>query len=189
MNEPAGLPGTSLEDVAKTVAIGLATALESDQIERRAWTLSTFGMSIDPFIEISQDAPLSDRLEWMGKYPGGGTDFNHAFERGIQLLKQMKAGGVEGADLVFLTDGDAGVRDETWRDWERLAEVMNARLIYVQIGEGENEALKERADLFAQVDYGDFTEGGSMEKLVIAITEDIIRAAEEGKRAHREIGL
>ena len=83
----------------------------------------------------------------LGRSSGGGTDFQHPLERGLEIIQG--AGAFRAADLVVVTDGDAPT--EGWgAAWRETATKAGVRLWAVLIGAAQTR-LNPLADGVAAI--------------------------------------
>ena len=117
--------GTS-EIVAKAIALGAAQVARGEGREYRLFSFS-WGDAIACEATSRQGWP--EHLAWGETTVGGSTDFNLARNHAMQAL-----GDLPHADLLFISDGEAGVNPQTAAAWRAFADKTGARLFYVAVG-------------------------------------------------------
>ena len=149
------------EIVAKGVALGCAQiARESDD---RPYMIFSFSSDQDVTIPVSSDDGWRTHIEWAQKTIGGGTDFGLALDTAIASLEQMDERGHK-ADIMFVSDGDAGVDDVTKEKWLAYKAATGARLIYIGVNSNPYmREIDELADLAIFVD--DVTDDDSQKQI------------------------
>lgn len=114
---------------AKALALGMCqAALENGQ------SYEVFGFSWQgecPTVNSTQG--WQEHLAWCNKFIGGGTDFDSALK--LAMEKVEKSGEeASNADIVFITDGEAGVSEDTKKKYLELKKKFGTRLIYLFVG-------------------------------------------------------
>lgn len=147
--------------VAKAIAFGLAKTLHEDRQEQRAYVIKTFGTENDGFIEIDERSDMNEVAKWAGEYFAGGTEFDYCFEDCLIVMEELEERDVIGADLVFITDGEAQLSDEHAEKWEELSERTGSRMLLVVVRDKARRFVRanviERvADLILKVDTQEF---------------------------------
>lgn len=123
---------------AKALALGMCqAALENGQ------SYEAFGFSWQgtyPSVDSTQG--WEEHLAWCSEFIGGGTDFDGALNRSMSLVE--KSGEeASNADIVFITDGEAGVNEKTAERYRELKKKLGTRLIYLFVGsEGMDDLNK-----------------------------------------------
>ena len=77
---------------------------------------------------------------------GGGTDFDPALRTAIEQIKSQPR-----ADMIFLTDGDAGVSRSVLNKVEKLKKTKGLRITTVLIGGGRTPAVEAMSDTVIRV--------------------------------------
>jgi uncharacterized protein with von Willebrand factor type A (vWA) domain len=125
----------SMRGARETCAKALALALT--QIAReggRDFMLAAFSSGGDPLLTVSADEAARDPaalLRWAERSLGGGTDFGPPLLAAAEWIR-----GREGADLIFVSDGEAVPPEDAAREWIRLREETGARLLFVAVARG-----------------------------------------------------
>lgn len=134
----SGSMGGARRVVAMAVALGIAQAAKADG---RDYVLFTFGTAKDGIKMITSKDNWQAHLEWASQVYGGGTDFDYAIGEGIRLLPTLTR-----PDFLFVSDGEAGVADETVRAWKDYSGRTGARMFYVPVGYGGYVDIDNLAD-------------------------------------------
>lgn len=147
---------------AKAIALGLALLARD---EGREFCLAAFSSEHDPLITVSSEEIARNPgalLNWAEAARWGGTCFNRP------LLAAMEwVGNRTGADILFISDGEARPSQEVAEKWRAFRKQHGARLLYVPVARG----------------YGD------MEKLADRVFPASELLPETGESIAREIGL
>jgi uncharacterized protein with von Willebrand factor type A (vWA) domain len=172
--------------IAKGVALGIARALMADQtIVDREFTMHYFDASD---VESMKNLPYvtnrshwKEFVEWASMRASGGTRFDTAVMFAIEKLRELADRGVHGADLLFITDEESRLSDETILAWNNLKEEIGCNLILVSIT-GNNQwmdsQIKEVADLAIAVDSANFD--SEADDIVKQITTTIVKGELSG---------
>jgi uncharacterized protein with von Willebrand factor type A (vWA) domain len=124
---------------AKAITLGMCRAAEENGQE---W--SAFGFSDGEYTDvITQDTPADVQFKWATYEIGGGTDFNEAILRAIDILKDMEDPTL--ADIVMITDGCAQVDDATGKTLRELKEQYGTRFIVIFVDTATNINLQPDA--------------------------------------------
>lgn len=116
--------------------------------EKRAFALITFHHKVTSVQTWpTARAMVEEIMAVLGRSSGGGTDFQHPLERGLEIIKG--AGAFRSADLVVVTDGDAPT-DGWGKTWREAASKLGVRLWAVLIGYAETR-LNPLADGVAAI--------------------------------------
>jgi hypothetical protein len=100
--------------------------------EKRAFALVTFHHEVTSVQQWpTARATVEEITAVLGRSSGGGTDFQHPLERGLELIKG--SGAFKTADLIVVTDGDAPT-DGWGKGWRETATKAGVRLWAVLIG-------------------------------------------------------
>lgn len=126
------------EIVAKAVALGVAQAAKMDG---REYILFAFGSDPRLITVVKSDMGWGEHLKWAQASQNGGTDFDLAIGKAIELL-----GDLCRADCLFISDGEAGVAGETVQMWRAFQEATGARMFYVPVGRGGYIDIEDLAD-------------------------------------------
>lgn len=113
------------EVVAKSVILALTKKMIKQ--ERDVKVILFSGRNNTDEIELTSKKKMAaEFLRFLQGTFGGGTDFNTAVKAGLESLKQP---AFKGADLLFITDGDSVISDQTViREWEKIKESQEVRV-------------------------------------------------------------
>jgi len=113
------------EIVAKSVILALTKKMLRQ--ERDVKVILFSGPKITVEIELTSKKKMAmEFLKFLQGSFGGGTDFNTALKSGLESLKQP---AFKGADLLFITDGDSVISDQSViKEWNRVKEGQEARI-------------------------------------------------------------
>ena len=78
-----------------------------------------------------------DVFELAGYFPGGGTNFEEPLDRALEILKGSK---FRRGDIVFITDGEAGVGDAWLEGFRRERARLGFKVysVLIDLGGGES---------------------------------------------------
>ncbi len=144
------------DDVAKAVALGIA---QTARQEGRDYILFAFA-SDDPLMRstvITNRSDWSAHLDWAGNSQSGGTDFDMALTLAMELLV-----GLEKADCLFISDGEAGVGEKAAAAWRAFTVEHGARLFYVPVGGSGYIDIERLADKVVPVSELDDDTGANL---------------------------
>lgn len=128
------------EYLAKALTLGICeAACENGQ----NWRAFTFGSHQEVTDVITPDTELSTRLKWSTFLFGGGTDFDMALQKAMEEVENME--DPSSADIVMITDGQAGINPATRVKLQALKEKFGVRLIGILVDTGYQD-LGEVAD-------------------------------------------
>jgi len=132
-------------------AVALAT-LELAVKEKRAYELIMFSETVKMVkdFERNHTPDIQDIIEIAEANYGGGTNFEDPLAYAIGTI--MK-GGMRKADILFITDGEAGISEMLEYDLNDLKDKTGTKIISVQIG-GGTHTLKKFSDKI--VEFEDF---------------------------------
>jgi len=111
-------------------AVGLGLAMAAAELGRE-YILFDFAAKRDRVRIVTSRDDWRDHLEWASFGAGGGTDFDMAIDVAVEQL--VKMGNPERADLVFASDGEGNISDETIDNWKLFQNATGARLMYVPV--------------------------------------------------------
>ena len=125
--------GGTREQIAKALALGLSkAAIENGQ----EILLATFGSYNELTDLVDNRTSFEKRLEWATFMFDGGTDFDFALDKMMDLIDGMDEIERFRTDLVIITDGEAGVSEDTKERLLQLKDQYGVRLFCLMIGEG-----------------------------------------------------
>jgi uncharacterized protein with von Willebrand factor type A (vWA) domain len=112
-------------------------------------------------------------LEFLKYTFGGGTDFNTALRTGLKTLKGEKA--FEGADILFLTDGESELSEVPLiREWNEIKVERKARIFSLIIGNYDAGGLEKVSDhIYIVGDAGNWEVRESPASFVKAISRPL----------------
>lgn len=161
-------------DNAKAIALGIGRAvLNDDSITDRKYLMAYFDTSVHNII-VRDDDSWQRHIEWASVEASGGTSFSQALQYAIDQCWLFKNACIDGADILFITDGESKVDRDTEANLRDLREQIGTRLLVVLIGARGYGNLEGMADLVINIKDGDFAMNA--EKLVEQITEQIVKA-------------
>jgi len=144
------------EMAAKALLLALARRLSE---ERRPLRALMFSVDVEAY-DLYDHSGRSQFLEFLCQTFGGGTDFDAALRQGIKSLSEPEW---QGADILFITDGLARIKDRgCLHDWNRLKERQGCRIFTVLVGGTEPGGLQRISDqVFLMTRQGEWS-GGSL---------------------------
>jgi uncharacterized protein with von Willebrand factor type A (vWA) domain len=146
------------EIVAKAVALGVAQVAKQ---EGRPYVLFAFGSDQRLMMSISSKDDWSAHLKWAANSQSGGTDFDMALGEVVRLLREMGKSAV-GTDALFISDGEAGLLEQSRADWQGFARETSARLLYVPVAQSYYTDMEETADRVIHLSELDEDAGGDL---------------------------
>ncbi len=146
------------ELAAKALLLALSRRLSEEGRPLRALL---FSVDVESF-DLYGPGGRSQFLELLCQTFGGGTDFDAALREGIKSLSEPEW---QGADILFITDGLARIRDRgCLHDWNCLRERQGCRIFTVLVGGTEPGGLQRISDqVFLMSRQGEWS-GGSLLK-------------------------
>ncbi len=136
----SGSMGGGPELAAKTLLLALAHRLLEDHRPLRAILFSVEVQSYD----LNGPEGTSQFLDLLCHSFDGGTDFDVALHQGIKSLEEPQW---KGADILFITDGLARIKDRgCLHDWSLLKERQGSHIFTVIIGGTETGELQRISD-------------------------------------------
>jgi uncharacterized protein with von Willebrand factor type A (vWA) domain len=144
------------ELAAKALLLALSRRLSED---RRPLRALMFSVDVEAYDLYDPDGQ-SQFLDFLCKTFGGGTDFDAALRQGVKSLGEPEW---QGADILFITDGLARIRDRgCLHDWNCLKEKQGCRIFTVLVGGTEPGGLQRISDqVFLMSRHGEWS-GGSL---------------------------
>lgn len=125
--------GGTREQIAKALALGLSkAAIENGQ----EIMLATFGNHGELTDLVDNRTSFEKRLEWATFMFDGGTSFDFALEKMMDLIDGMDEQERYRSDLVIITDGEAGISEYTKERLLQLKDQYGVRLFCLMIGGG-----------------------------------------------------
>ncbi len=144
------------EMAAKALLLALSRRLAE---ERRPLRALMFSVDVEAYDLYNPDGQ-SQFLDFLCKTFGGGTDFDAALRQGVKSLSEPQW---QGADILFITDGLARIKDRgCLHDWNCLKEKQGCRIFTVLVGGTEPGGLQRISDqVFLMSRHGEWS-GGSL---------------------------
>lgn len=144
------------ELAAKALLLALSRRLSE---ERRPLRALMFSVDVESY-DLYSPGGRSQLLDLLCQTFGGGTDFDAALRQGIKSLSEPEW---QGADILFITDGLARIRDRgCLHDWNCLKERQGCRIFTVLVGGTEPGGLQRISDqVFLMSRQGEWS-GGSL---------------------------
>jgi uncharacterized protein with von Willebrand factor type A (vWA) domain len=127
------------DTAAKTIALALAGIARSDN--RDAAIIRFAGPGHVELTALPKGtAGITETAAALAAFMGGGTEFNGPLNAAYDLIEADSR--FDEADVLLLTDGEAGVSTETLERITTAAGAGKARLFLVAIGQGGNRDLE-----------------------------------------------
>lgn len=144
------------ELAAKALLLALSRRLSE---ERRPLRALMFSVDVEAY-DLYDPSGRSQFLEFLCQTFGGGTDYDVALRQGIKSLSEPEW---QGADILFITDGLARIKDRgCLHDWNCLKEKQGCRIFTVLVGGTEPGGLQRISDqVFLMTRQGEWS-GGSL---------------------------
>jgi len=112
-----------------------ALALGISQSAKGTQKFTIFGFSQNKnFPTITSENTPQETIEWAAQSTSGGTNFNLALNHAMDIVDGMDETDAKGADIVIITDGEAGIDGETAKRYRDLRSLNGTRLVYLQVG-------------------------------------------------------
>jgi len=148
------------ELAAKALLLALSRRLCE---ERRPLRALMFSMDVECY-DLYDPSGRSQFLELLCQTFGGGTDFDAALRQGIKSLSEPEW---QGADILFITDGLAKIKDRgCLHDWNCLKEKQGCRIFTVLVGGTEPGGLQRISDqVFLMSRQGEWSGGSLLREL------------------------
>lgn len=122
------------------------TLLEIAKRERRKCSIVIFSSGGAP-LRVFESSPVEGRGGWGMKerdvfelaeyFPGGGTNFEEPLDRALDILRGSK---FRRGDIVFITDGEAGVGDSWLEGFKRERDKLGFKVYSILIDLTERES-------------------------------------------------
>jgi len=159
----------------QAIVMSIASSLKQDDtIVERDYALCYFDSRADMGCITSND-DWKAHIAWAGVRASGGTNFDDAFRRAMQELTEMKARGIDGADLLFVTDGECWLSDEMREEWRKFSDEVGTRLIVVQVSEQSTwgQSLFDMADVYMRISHDEMV--NNPDGIVAKLTTEIVK--------------
>lgn len=150
VDESGSMKGAQ-EEWAKALAFALCTQATR---EKRQFGAIAFSSSTEQR-GVLNPTPIK-LLEWIDRFFGGGTNFDKPLEQAIGWIEK---GELKDADIVFVTDGECHVSDNTLELVRWTKGLLGGKVIGIQIGTGSLEALKAFCSTTFRLSVEQGTEG------------------------------
>lgn len=133
------------EILAKAVVLAVARRMIRENRDVKVILFSSKWQTVD--IELTDKKRMGKEfLEFLKYTFGGGTDFNTALREGLKTIKKEKA--FQGADLLFLTDGNSELSERPLiREWNEIKAERKARIFSLIIGNYDAGGLDQVSDI------------------------------------------
>ena len=148
----SGSMSGELELTAKALLLALAHHLLE---EHRPLQVVLFSVDMQSYDLSCTDGP-EKLLDLLCQTFEGGTDFDAALRKGVKSLEEPRW---RGADLLFITDGLARIRDRgCLHDWNCMKQRQGSRIFTIIIGGQDAGGLKRISDrVFLMSRKGEWT--------------------------------
>lgn len=132
------------ELLAKAVVLAITRRMLRENRDVKVILFSSKWQTIE--IELTDKKRMGKEfLEFLKHTFGGGTDFNTALHSGLKAIKKEKA--FQGADLLFLTDGNSELSERPLiREWNEIKVERKARIFSLIIGNYDAGGLEQVSD-------------------------------------------
>ena len=129
--------------VAKAIALGLAQAAKATG---RDYIIGSFSYHAEDSKFVTSNDDWVAHLNWATYEIGGGTSFDVAFAQAIEQLEAL--GAAKQADLMFVSDGEGRVSDETIMRWLSFNKEHGCRVQYVPVGIDARKLERDYSEWF-----------------------------------------
>jgi uncharacterized protein with von Willebrand factor type A (vWA) domain len=146
--DKSGSMGAGELTLAKSISLGVAKAVVADDAANRFYSLHYFAghnENIETLPGVTSKDPWQEHVRWAQVRAGGGTSFDTAFTFAVKKINEYYHDGIDGADILFITDGVSVVSDEVERDLRELMTKFGTRLVVINIGSVSNQMLEDLA--------------------------------------------
>lgn len=129
---------------AKAVVLAIARRMLRENRDVKVILFSSKWQTVE--IELTDKKRMGKEFMEFLKYTfGGGTDFNTALHSGLKTIKKEKT--FQGADLLFLTDGNSELSERPLiREWNEIKVEKKARIFSLIIGNYDAGGLDQVSD-------------------------------------------
>jgi uncharacterized protein with von Willebrand factor type A (vWA) domain len=142
MTDISGSMGQTGDQLAKALGLAIAQTKKADGLR---YALGSFSDTVVKVV-TDKDGPEAHFI-YAATRVGAGTNFTAALDKAIEFL-----GKTPKSDLVFISDGQAPVTEETRLKWEAYKEETGSRLFFVQVGHRSYQGIKDMADHVRHID-------------------------------------
>lgn len=144
MVDESGSIGDATCAYEKAMAIAIAKSIQDEIEHGRRYELYGFDTRI--VASVTSDDDWRQHLAFAGEYSGGGTRIGDALEYAIERADDMYRSGIEGTDIVLISDGIDQVRNSIFEKLDELNSRLGVRLFYIHIGSWDwSKELEKRA--------------------------------------------
>ena len=150
------------EITAKAIALGIAQVAQQ---ENRIYNLFSFSSNHDNTIEVSSVDGWEAHLTWAEGTINGGTSFDLALLRSMDLLRSMGDAG-KAADVLFISDGEAMVSPQVAQQWKAFKAATGSRLLYVAVARTGYDSIERLADTVFSVTDLDVATGDKLSRSI-----------------------
>ena len=160
--DSSGSMSGELELVAKALLLALARKLME---ERRPLRALLFFVDVHSY-DLTSAEGSPQFLDFLCHTFGGGTDFDVALRQGIKCLEEPDW---QGADILFITDGLARIKDRgCLHDWNCLKERQGSRIFTVIVDGTDPGGLQKISDhVFRMSRQGEWCGGSLLKELTV----------------------
>lgn len=142
--DESGSIGTKTCLYEKAMAIAIAKSIQDELEAGRRYELYGFDTKI--VTSVTSDEDWRQHIAFMREYSGGGTRIALALNHAIDRAEVMHLSGIEGVDIVLVSDGLDDIGDQVLDRLDDLNTRIGVRLFYIHIGSYSwSEELEKRA--------------------------------------------
>ncbi len=128
----------------KAMAIAIAKSIQDEIESGRRYELYGFDTKI--CTSVTSDDDWRQHVAFASEYSGGGTRITMALDHAIARAEVMDASGIEGVDIVLVSDGIDSIDKSVFDRLDDLNTRLGVRLFYIHIGTWSwSEELEKRA--------------------------------------------
>jgi len=135
----------SAEEVSKGLSLAITKAAKTFE---QYYHMFLFGCGSGYDFVNSSTSDL-DTLSWAGKQYGGGTDFDSALTKCVDIINNdVPEAERNNADVLFITDGQANISESVAEQLKNLKENRGTRFILMYIGSGISQVKHQFRHIF-----------------------------------------
>lgn len=146
---------TTRDVLASAILLGLANAAK---MNGQPFSGFNFGCGTELSNVITEKSGIFDLVQYARQNYGGGTDFSPAMNYALDILDASDELDKAGTDILFITDGQASIDDETTERFYEAREKYGVRLWVLLLSRFSSRSLEGIADKV--LDFGSFDEMG-----------------------------
>lgn len=143
-NDTSGSMDGKPEEWSKALCLAL---LEIAQKQKRAYAYVGFDHQVRDVYEIPYGALKPDVVfDIAERFSGGGTNFEAPLRKALDIMKNQK---FKKGDIIFVTDGSAGISPEFLKEFKRVKKEkeFTVRTVLINIGAwGSDQIVKQFSD-------------------------------------------